>query len=56
MSRTNSYNFCFINSEDRNSAIRTVTRYGLDGSGFENRWGRDFRTRPYQHRGPPNVL
>ena len=27
---------------DRDSSVGIVTRYGLDGSGIESRWGRDF--------------
>ena len=27
---------------DRDSSVGVVTRYGLDGSGIECRWGRDF--------------
>ena len=26
----------------RDSVVGTATRYGLDGSGIESRWGRDF--------------
>jgi hypothetical protein len=48
ISRTNLYNFrrC-VNSGDRNSAVRTVTVYGLDGSGFEPRWGTIFSVLVY---------
>ena len=28
--------------EGRDSAVGIATRYGLDGSGIESRWGRDF--------------
>jgi hypothetical protein len=27
---------------DRDSVVGIATRYGLDGSGIESRWGRDF--------------
>ena len=38
-------------------AVGIATRYGLDGPGFEPRWGRrDFRTRPDWTRGPPSLL
>jgi hypothetical protein len=30
----------------RDSAVGIATRYGLDGPGFESRWGRDFPPRP----------
>ena len=30
------------NSVDRDSSVGTATRYGLDGSRFESRWGQDF--------------
>jgi hypothetical protein len=31
-----------FNRMGRNSSVSKVTRYGLDGPGFESRWGRDF--------------
>jgi hypothetical protein len=34
----------------------TLTCYGLDGPGFEARWGDIFRTHPDRHRDPPNIL
>ena len=30
----------------RNSSVRIVTRYGLEGLGIKSWWGRNFRTRP----------
>jgi len=34
----------------RDSSVAIVTCYGLDGPGFESRWGRDFlQTRPGAH-------
>jgi hypothetical protein len=41
---------------DRDSAVGIVTRYGLDGPGFNSRWGRDFPqpSRPaLGHNQPP---
>ena len=38
--------FCFLNAPfslmDRDSSVRIVTRYGLDGQGIESNWGRGF--------------
>jgi len=36
------YNITTDTGVDRDSAIGTTTRYGLDGPGVESRWGRDF--------------
>ena len=43
--------------DGRNTAVDIATRYGMDGPGFEPRWGwRDFRTRPDRSPGPPSLL
>jgi len=42
--------------EGRNSSVGIVTRYGLDGSGKESRWRRDFLHRPDRPWGPPSLL
>jgi hypothetical protein len=43
--------------DGRNTALGIATRYGLDGTGFEPRWGgRDFRTLPDRPRGPTTLL
>ena len=31
-----------LNTVGRDSSVGTATRYGLDGPGFESRWGQDF--------------
>ena len=38
----------------RDSSVGTVTRYGLDGSGIESRWRRDFPRPPKPALCPPN--
>ena len=38
-----------MNNVGRDSTVDIVTRYGLDGSGFESRWRRDF---PHLQTGP----
>jgi hypothetical protein len=35
-----------------NSSVGIATRYGLDGSGIESRWGRDF---PHQSETGPGA-
>ena len=43
---------CLLAYVSRDSAVGIATRYGLDGSGIEYRWGRDF-PHPSRHaRGP----
>jgi hypothetical protein len=41
---------------DRTSAVRTATRYGLDGPGIEPRWGRDFLHLFRPVVGPPSLF
>ena len=41
---------------DRDSAIRTATRYGLDGLGIESRWGARFSAPPDPPLGPTQPL
>jgi hypothetical protein len=36
----------------RDSSVGIATRYGLDGSGIESRWGRDFPHQSRQALGP----
>jgi hypothetical protein len=36
----------------RDSSVGIATRYGLDGSGIESRWGRDFQHLPRPALGP----
>ena len=38
------------------SAESIATRYGVDGSGIESRWGGIFRGRPDRPLGPPTLL
>jgi hypothetical protein len=40
----------------RDSSVGIATRYGLEGSGIEFRWGEIFRTYPDRLRGPPSLL
>lgn len=44
----------------RDSVVGVVTRYGLDGSGFERQWGKKrfsfLHTRPDQSWRPPTLL
>ena len=41
----------------RDYVVGTATRYGLEGSGIESRWGGEiFRTRPDRPWGPPSLL
>ena len=41
----------------RDSSVGTATRYCLDVSGIESRWGGEiFRARPDRHWGPPSLL
>jgi hypothetical protein len=41
---TNAFNIIVVSSFcGPGSVVGTVTGYGLDGPGFESRWGRDFR-------------
>jgi hypothetical protein len=40
----------------RDSVAGIATRYGLEGSGIETRWGEIFRTYPDRLRGPPSLL
>jgi len=42
----------YIISMGRDSSVGIETRYGLDGSGIESRWWRDFRIRPDRPWGP----
>jgi hypothetical protein len=39
----------------RDSSVGISTRYGMDGTGIESRWGRIFRTRPHRPWGPPSL-
>ena len=41
-----SYYVSHMYEEGWDMAVGVVTRYGLDGSGIESRWGEIFRTRP----------
>jgi hypothetical protein len=38
------------------SSVSIATGYGLDGTGIDSRWGRDFFTRPVRPWGPPRLL
>jgi hypothetical protein len=38
------------------SVVGMVTGYGLDGPGFESRWGEIFRTCPDRPWGSPSLL
>ena len=41
----------------RDSSVGIATRYGLDGPGFESRWGGEiFHTRPDRPWGLPSLL
>jgi hypothetical protein len=40
----------------RDSIASIATRYGLEGTGIESRWGEIFRTYPDRLRGPPSLL
>jgi len=40
----------------RNSSVGIAIRYGLDDSGIEFQWGRDFRLCSDGLWGPPNLL
>ena len=42
----------FIYSVGRDSSVGIASRYGLDGPGFESRWGRDFPHKPRLALGP----
>jgi len=47
--------YCELRGPD--SVVGIATGYGLDGPGFESRWGGDiFRTCPYRPWGPPSLL
>jgi hypothetical protein len=51
------YTVSFIYSMGRDISVGRATRYGLDGPGFESRWGRDFfRTCPDRPWDPPSLL
>ena len=42
---------------DRDSAVDTATRYGLEGPGIESRWGGEiFHARPDRSLGLPSLL
>ena len=49
---------CVLTQElGRDSSVGVATRYGLDGSGIESRWGVEiFCTRPDRPWGPPSLL
>jgi hypothetical protein len=36
----NNFNIILIPTWDRDSSVHTATRYGLEGTGIESRWGR----------------
>ena len=38
------------------SSVSIATRYGLEGSGIESRWGRDFPHLPVRALGPTHIL
>jgi hypothetical protein len=38
------------------SVVGIATRYGLEGTGIESRWGEIFRTYPDGLGSPPNLL
>jgi hypothetical protein len=38
----------------RDSSVGIATRYGLDGTGIESRWGRDISHPPNRTYGPPS--
>jgi len=40
----------------RSSSVGTATRYGMDGPGFESRWGGIFPIRSHRPWGPPSLL
>jgi hypothetical protein len=40
----------------RDSSVGIATRYGLEGPGFESRWGEIFRNYPDRLRGPSSLL
>ena len=39
-----------------NSIVRTVTLYGMHGTGIKSQWGKIFSTSPDQSWGPPSHL
>jgi hypothetical protein len=45
-----------IRLRSRGSVVGIATRYGLEGSGIESRWGEIFRTYPDRLRDPPSLL
>jgi hypothetical protein len=46
----------FLLEMGQNSSVGIATRYGLDGSGIESRWGEIFCTSPDRPWGPPILL
>ena len=40
----------------RDSLVGIASRYGLDGTGIESRWGRDFPHPSRRSWGPPSLL
>jgi len=45
--------YCYIDKLGRNSAVGIATRYGLEGSGFKNRWVQDIFSSPHRSRPAP---
>jgi hypothetical protein len=47
----------YLLTQVANSLVGTATQYGMDGAGFESRWGGEiFRIRPHRPWGPPSLL
>jgi hypothetical protein len=45
-----------INAYGPGGSVGIATDYGLDGTGIESRWGRDFPPNPDRPGGPPSLL
>ena len=50
------YSSFFVLCVGRDSSVGTATRYGLDGTGIEYRWGRGFPHRPDRPWVPSSLL
>ena len=52
----NEFVLMYFSHRGPGSVVGIATGYGLDGPGFESRWGEIFRTSPDRPWGPPSLL